>query len=98
MPQWSPRSRRRAHRVPSEGDAVLLVHANAVLALPVSSQGLETVAGHRGQVLKPLGAVEHRQLPMHDRPDVTCTRRAALLLRSAHRSAVVASANDWIIG
>jgi hypothetical protein len=57
--------------LPSERNSVLLVHPNAVLALPVSSQGFETIAWHSGQVIKPLGAVEHRQLPMHHPPEVT---------------------------
>ena len=32
--------------LPSERNPVLLVHANAVLSLPVSNQRLETIAGH----------------------------------------------------
>ena len=46
--------------LPQEGDSVLLVHANAVLTLSVSSQGLETVARHRRQIIRPLRAVEQR--------------------------------------
>src|SRR5688572_10134931 len=57
--------------LPSESNPVLLVHPNAVLALPVSNQGFETIAWHRDQVIELLGAIEHRQLPMHHRPDVS---------------------------
>src|SRR5438067_7431495 len=56
--------------LPPERDPVLLVDANTVLALPVSSPGFQAVARHRGQILKPLGTVEHRQLPMHNRPQL----------------------------
>ena len=56
--------------LPSESDPVLLVHPNAVLALSVSSQSFEAITRDRGQVIEPLGAIEHRQLPMHNRPDV----------------------------
>src|SRR4029453_4391105 len=56
--------------LPPERDPVLLLHAHTVLALPVSSQGFQAIARHRGQILKPLGTVEHRQLPMHNRPQL----------------------------
>jgi len=55
--------------LPPERDPVLLINANAVLALPVSGQGFQAVARHRGQVIEPLGAVEHRQLSMHHWPE-----------------------------
>src|SRR5689334_10140547 len=56
--------------LPPESDPVLLVHANTVLALPVSTQGFQAVARHHGQIFKPLRYVEHRQLPMHNRPQL----------------------------
>ena len=39
------------------------------LRLPVPGQRFETIAGHGRQVVQTLRAVEHRQLPIHDRPD-----------------------------
>jgi hypothetical protein len=85
--------------LPPESDPVLLVHVNTVLALPVSTQGFQAVARHHGQIFKPMRYVEHRQLPMRNRPQLPRhAARAVLLFRSSHRSAVVASANDWIIG
>jgi hypothetical protein len=56
--------------LPQESDSVLLVHADAVLAFPASSEGFEAIARHGGQVIQPLGAVEYRQLPMDHRPEV----------------------------
>src|SRR6185436_6252438 len=84
--------------LPPERDPVLLVHANTVLTLPVSTQGFQAVARHRGQILKPLGGVEHRQLPMHNRPQLPRNSARGLAVSLFHRSAVVASANEWIIG
>ena len=55
--------------LPSERDPVLLVHSNAVLPLPVSGQHLQTIAGNGRQVVQTLRRVEHRQLPIHGRPD-----------------------------
>jgi hypothetical protein len=56
--------------LPSKGNPVLLVHPNTMLPLPVSSQGFETITWHRGQVVEPLGTIEHRELSRHHRPEV----------------------------
>src|SRR6202043_3370530 len=56
--------------LPPECDPVSLVHANAVLSLPVPSQRLQAIAGTSRQIIQSLRAVRHRQLPMHNRPDV----------------------------
>jgi hypothetical protein len=56
--------------LPSERDSVLLVDANTVPTLPVASQGLKTIARYGNQVIEPLGAVKHRELATHDRPQL----------------------------
>src|SRR5215831_4121944 len=68
--------------LPSERDPVLLVHANAVLPLPVPYQRLQTIAGNRRQIVQTLRRVKHRQLPMHSRPDAArhSPRRLAVSL------------------
>src|SRR3954469_17643659 len=87
----------RIMSVPSECDPILLVDANTVLPLPVTSQRLQAIAGNGRPVVETLRSVKHRQLPMRGGPEVAGHPRAALLFRSSHRSAVAASANDWIM-
>ena len=55
---------RRARRLggPRKSDAPLVVHANAVLALSVTLQRFETVAGQRSDVLKDVGRFEAIEL------------------------------------
>lgn len=50
--------------VPDEADAVLIVHANAVLAPPVASERLEPVTGERRQVAEFASRVQLLQLPL----------------------------------
>src|SRR5215203_1330720 len=60
----------RIMSLPSECDPVLLVDANTVLPLPVTSHRLQAIAGNGRQVVETLRSVKHRQLPMHCGPEV----------------------------
>src|SRR5437588_12738097 len=54
---------------PSKGQAVLVVHADAVAATLISLEGLQAVSRRAGQVREALGHVEPLQLPLDDRPE-----------------------------
>ena len=49
---------------PREADAVPIVDANAVLALPVAFERFQVVAGKGGQVLQGFRFVERREFPL----------------------------------
>jgi len=51
--------------LPTETDPPSVVHPDAVLAAPVSSQQLETVPGRHPQVLQRFCRIEQEQLPMN---------------------------------
>ncbi len=57
---------------PDETDAPLVIHSNAVPALPAALQGLQTVAGRHSHIFQARGAVQHDQLsegePQYLRP------------------------------
>jgi len=46
---------------PLETNAVLVIHANAVLAFPIAPQPLQPVAGRQSQVAERAGSVQHLQ-------------------------------------
>ena len=52
----------RAGGRPYEADAVLVVDADAVLALAVTNQGFKTVAGRHSEITDLVGRVEHQKL------------------------------------
>ena len=59
---------------PAKTNAPLLVHAHAVLALPITLQRLETIAGRDPQELQTRGAVDQVQLALRralPRPSAT---------------------------
>ena len=47
---------------PSEADSPLVIHSNAVPALLVALQSLQTVAGRHSHIFQSRGAVQHDQL------------------------------------
>src|SRR5690625_2410388 len=51
----------RASRCPREADAVLVIDADAVLALAVADERFESVAGRHGEVVEVVSRVEHEQ-------------------------------------
>ena len=66
---------------PAKHDSPLLVHANAVEALPVALERLEVVARRRTQIQKSLGCVQNVQLSDTRRNQIR--RETARLARSA---------------
>ena len=56
--------------LPHEADAPLVVHSDAVLALSVALERLQTVTGGRPQILDVLRGVEHTQFTARGRLDV----------------------------
>ena len=55
--------------LPQEADSILLVHADAVLAVPIAGQAFEAIAGWYGELAEITNAVQLGQLASHDWPD-----------------------------
>src|SRR5262245_25500069 len=58
-------------RHPTEDHAPLIVDSNAVAALQIAVQCLQSIPGRRHQVLKITGCVQHIELPQDYRLDVS---------------------------
>jgi len=54
---------------PHETDSILIVDPDAMLALPISTKGLEVVARKGTEVAESLGCVQLKQLPLCDPGD-----------------------------
>lgn len=60
----------RARRSPAKTDPELIVHPDAVLALTVTPQRFETVAGRYAEIVDPAGDLQLPQLAPRDGLDV----------------------------
>jgi hypothetical protein len=78
---------------PDKDDAPLAVNPDRVLASPVASLCLQTVAGRKAQILQPLGGIDRGEFPPGR--DGQISRHAArLLARKDARGGFVAEAPD----
>jgi hypothetical protein len=51
---------------PAKAHAPVVVHANAVLSLPISLEWLQPITGRNPQIIQALGGVELNELAQHD--------------------------------
>jgi hypothetical protein len=49
---------------PGEANSPLIIHPDAVLALPVSRKGLQSIARRNAQVMQEVGRVNHQKFAM----------------------------------
>jgi hypothetical protein len=63
--------------LPTETDAILVIDANTVLPTSIALQPLEPVSWRNSQFPDVPYAIQLRQLPPEDRPEIARTRRAS---------------------
>ncbi len=78
---------------PADADAPLIVDANAVLALAITPQLLEAIAGRQAELLKPAGRVEDAKFPQHHAPQIGGEASDGLARPEALRVAVGKASN-----